>query len=230
VPAATPITWVDELAEVLRDEGAVAGAAVVGGDVVRTERITVAVTALGDLEGRPPLTRSGARPGDVVAVAGRLGHAAAGEGLFRIKVPPEDIPDVVASAGLREIVAAHRRPRPPYGLGPAAARLGATSLIDVSDGLAQDLGHIAAASGVRVALDSAALPRPEPLIRAAELGGSDPLELVLHGGEDHALAGTFPDQVALPPEWTMIGRVLAGESEVLIDGETVAANGWDHFG
>jgi thiamine-monophosphate kinase len=230
VPAPTPVAWIDTLADGLRDEGAVAGAAVVGGDVVRTERITVAVTALGDLEGRAPLTRSGARPGDVVAVAGRLGHAAAGEGLFRINARPEDIPEVAVSAGLREIVAAHRRPRPPYDLGPAAALLGATSMIDVSDGLAQDLGHIAAASGVRVALDSTALPRPEPLVRAAELGGLDPLALVLHGGEDHPLAGTFPDRVALPPEWTMIGRVLAGESGVLVDGKTVAANGWDHFG
>src|SRR5213079_3140111 len=73
VPAELPATWPVELMDGLRDECHVAGAAVVGGDLVRGETITVAITALGDLLGREPVTRAGARPGDIVAVTGWLG-------------------------------------------------------------------------------------------------------------------------------------------------------------
>lgn len=220
LPPGTAVAWVDGLVDGLRDEAAVTGAAVVGGDIVRADQIMVAVTALGDLGGRAPLTRSDARPGDVVAVAGRLGHAAAGEELLRrgVSDPPGDI------------VAAHRRPCPPYGLGPAAALLGATALVDVSDGLVQDLGHIAAASGVWIDLDGAALPIPESLVKAAELTGSDPRRFVLTGGEDHALAGTFPAGTELRAPWMVIGKVRAGENGVTVDGRTVERGGWDHFG
>src|ERR1019366_1687679 len=98
--------------------------------------VLLAVTGLGDLAGRAPVLRSGAAPGDVVAVAGPLGHAAAGLALL--------------SAGVRDgpLVTAHRRPAPPYDAGPQAADLGATAMIDISDGLLADLGHIADASGV----------------------------------------------------------------------------------
>jgi len=115
------------------------------------------VTGLGDLQGAPPVTRAGARPGDVVAVAGPLGHSAAGLALLE--------------AGHREpaaLVAAHLRPAPPYDAGPEAARLGATALMDVSDGLLADLGHIARASGVAIDVHPAALD-PTPLLPAAEL-------------------------------------------------------------
>ena len=150
-------------------EADVAGAGVVGGDVSSASTLVVAVTALGSLEGRAPVTRSGARPGDVVAVAGRLGWAAAGL--------------AVLGRGFRSpgvLVDAQRTPQPPYAAGPAAARAGATSMIDVSDGLLADLGHVARASGVVIALDREAFGIPYRLGEIASALGADPLELDPH--------------------------------------------------
>jgi thiamine-monophosphate kinase len=214
VPAETGVAWAERLYDGLRDECELVGAAVAGGDVVRAPVLTLGVTALGDLAGRPPLLRSGARPGDVVAVRGRLGFAAAGLDLLTRGL---DGPAV--------LVEAHRRPRPPYEAGQEAVRLGATALMDVSDGLIQDLGHIAAASGVRIDVDGAALPIP------AELG-ADGRRFVLTGGEDHAFAATFPPARVLPPTWRPIGIVAAAESGkpgVTIDGRSDELTGWDHF-
>ena len=137
LPGTLEVAWVDGLMAGLREECGSVGAAVVGGDVTAADAITIAVTALGDLEGRPAVTQSGARAGDLVAVCGRTGWAAAGF--------------AVLSRGFRspvQVVTAHRRPEPPYGEGPRAAELGASAMTDVSDGLVADLGHIAAASGV----------------------------------------------------------------------------------
>jgi thiamine-monophosphate kinase len=209
-PAATEAAWAERLYEGLADECAVTGASVVGGDVVSAPQVTLAVTALGDLAGRSPLTRSGARPGDVVAVRGRLGHSVAGLELLRR-----------GQDELAELIEAHRRPRPPYEAGAEARALGATALLDVSDGLLQDLGHIAAASGVRIEVDSAAVP-------VADVLGSDGLRHALTGGEDHAFAATFPPDTALPAAWAPIG-VAAEGAGVVVDGASYCAAGWDHF-
>ncbi|MGH3343377.1 MAG: thiamine-phosphate kinase [Carbonactinosporaceae bacterium] len=210
--------WVLELADGLRDESAPLGASVVGGDVTRADVITVAVTALGDLQGRQPVRRRGARVGDVVAVAGRLGWSAAGHAVLSRGL-----------AGPRVLVEAHLRPRPPYSAGPAAADLGATAMIDVSDGLVQDLGHVAVASGVEIALDARVFDISAPLAEAGRALGADPVPWVLGGGEDHALAATFPPGRDLPGEWRVVGRVTEGEG-VSVDGEPWAgAAGWAHF-
>ncbi|MEV4455864.1 thiamine-phosphate kinase [Microbispora sp. NPDC049633] len=221
LPADVPADWLDALTDGFRDECHLVGATVAGGDIARSETVVLGVTALGDLGGRPPVTRSGARPGDVVAVAGRLGYAAAGLALLGAGVTggPSD---------LVALLEAHRRPLPPYPCGPRAALLGATAMLDVSDGLLQDLGHVADASGVAVALDAAALPVPEALTAAARHLGADPLEWVLTGGDDHALAATFPPEVRLPPEWTGVGVVTEGRG-VRVDGQTWTEGGWDHF-
>jgi thiamine-monophosphate kinase len=217
-PPDLPVEWADDLTRGLRDECDVVGASVVGGDVSRSDAIVLGVTALGDLEGRPPCTRSGAGAGDVVAVAGRLGWSAAGH--------------AVLSRGFRSprvLVDAHRRPDPPYEAGPVAARLGATAMCDVSDGLLADLGHIAAASGVAIDVHAAAVAVGKSMSDAAQALGLDPLAWVLTGGEDHALVATFPAAVALPGEWTAIGSVRAG-SGVTVDGAVFAgAPGHDHF-
>jgi thiamine-monophosphate kinase len=208
VPPDTEAAWVDALCDGMRDECAQVGASVAGGDVVRADTVLLAVTALGALDG-PPVTRAGARSGDVVAVCGRLGYAAAGvELLARGRHEPA------------ELVDAHRRPRPPYAAGLRARDLGATAMLDVSDGLVQDLGHLAEASGVRVEIDGAAVPAP-PV--------PDGPRLALTGGEDHAFAATFPQDSALPDEWRVIGRVAAGAPEVTVDGQPYGAGGWDHF-
>jgi thiamine-monophosphate kinase len=241
VPADLPVDWLDQLADGFRDECALVGASVVGGDTTRSELVVIGVTALGDLGGRAPVTRSGARPGHVVAVSGRLGHAAAGLALLEAGRPgvngggPPRAGVLRASGAgaleadlLQAAVDAHRRPRPPYSSGPEAADLGASAMLDVSDGLVQDLGHIAAASGVRVEIDPAALRVGEPVAAAARALGADPLDWVLAGGEDHALAAAFPAEVRLPESWLVIGRVVAGEG-VKVRGREGGPTGWDHF-
>ncbi|MGZ4592704.1 MAG: thiamine-phosphate kinase [Actinomycetes bacterium] len=217
-PADLPTEWVLELADGLREECALVGASVVGGDVVRSDTLVVSVTALGDLEGRDPVTRSGARPGDLVAVAGRLGWAAAGL--------------AVLTRGFRSprvLVDALRRPAPPYAEGPRAAALGATAMVDVSDGLVSDLRHVAEASGVALVLSSDAFHVPQEFRDTARALNADPMAWLLAGGDDHALAATFPPDVDLPMAWSVVGRVEDGEG-LLVDGEPyVGAGGWTSF-
>jgi thiamine-monophosphate kinase len=228
-PGELPARWAVELAAGIAAECSAVGAKVAGGDTSRADLVVLSVTALGDLGGAAPVTRGGARPGDVVAVAGSLGAAAAGLELLKAGGPASD------SVGLAALVNAHRRPRPPYAAGPQAARLGATSMIDVSDGLIADLGHVAAASGVRIDLIASRLAA-EPLapagaLRAAAsvLGVAGWVPWVLTGGDDHALVATFPARTALPSAWTEVGRVAKGHG-VAIDGEIwTDAGGWDHF-
>ena len=220
VPPDLPLSWAEGLADGLGAECARVGAGVAGGDVVRADRLTIAITALGDLGGRAAVTRSGARPGDVVAIAGHLGHAAAGFALLEAGL---DAPAVAVDR--------YRCPDPPYAEGPHAADLGATAMIDVSDGLLSDLGHVAEASGAAIDLNAAALA-PAALLReaAAALGGPDPMEWVLRGGEDHALAATFPTAAEPPAPWRPVGRVRTGAPGVTLDGAPVGGSGgWDHF-
>src|SRR5829696_8540658 len=206
IPPETEVERVLGLVDGVAAEAAGVGAVVAGGDVVRSDRLVVSVTALGSLEGREPVTRSGARAGDLVAVTGRLGWAAAGL--------------AVLSRGFRSprvLVDAHRRPAPPYGEGPRAAALGATAMIDVSDGLVADLGHVARASGVGIELSSDAFHVPQELTDTARALNADPMHWLLGGGEDHALAATFPPDVDLPMAWSVVGRVGRGD-DVLVDG------------
>jgi thiamine-monophosphate kinase len=250
-PPDLPVSWARELAAGLAAECARAGASVIGGDTARASCVLLAVTGLGDLAGRAPVRRSGAAPGDLVAVAGSLGQAAAGLALL--------------SAGLAELpagaplVAAHLRPAPPYPAGPEAARLGATAMIDISDGLLADLGHVAQASDVLIDVATDRLGPGEPLIAAARAvagtrrhdspgrtgggvtaGSADSpeaeapswlaLRWVLTGGEDHSLVATFGAGIALPADWTVIGEVRQGWG-VRVDGrEWTGPAGWDHFG
>ncbi|MGD9955805.1 MAG: thiamine-phosphate kinase [Candidatus Nanopelagicales bacterium] len=218
-PPDLPVDWATGLADGLAEECGLVAATVVGGDVVRSDQVVIAVTALGDLEGRSAVTRAGAQPGDVLAVAGRLGWSAAGL--------------AVLGRGFRSprvLVEAHKVPVPPYGAGRAAAAAGATAMVDVSDGLLQDAGHIAAASGVVLEIDTAALEVGQPLADAAAAFNADPLDWVLRGGEDHALLATFPGGSALPEGFTPIGRVSAGEPGVQVDGVPAAGpGGHDHF-
>ena len=217
-PAGTPVEDLSGYADGLWAEAGVAGVGVVGGDVTSAGQVVLSVTALGSLEGREPVTRAGARAGDVLAVRGRLGWAAAGW--------------AVLARGFRSpvaVVGAHRVPEPPYAAGPEAARGGATAMIDVSDGLLADLGHVARASGVLVDVRSATLEVPARLADVGRALGVDPLHWLLTGGEDHALAATFPG--APPQGWTVIGEVREGGPGVLVDGRGYdgGPEGWDHF-
>ncbi|MER5704821.1 thiamine-phosphate kinase [Micromonospora sp. NPDC002296] len=218
MPADLDPTWAEELADGLAAEAATVGASVVGGDMSASPTLTIAVTALGDLGGLAPVVRSGARAGDVLALAGRSGYAAAG--------------CTVLSRGFRTpklLVEAYRRPEVPYPAGPQAARLGATAMIDVSDGLLADLGHVARASGVGIDVRRDAFEVPRQMRDAAQALGVDPYLWILGGGDDHALAATFPPAVALPAPWRPVGRVVEGGG-VTVDGVPYAGpTGWDHF-
>jgi thiamine-monophosphate kinase len=218
-PGDLSATWAQECQAGLVEEAARGGAFVVGGDVVSADSIVLSVTALGRVTEAGPVLRSGARAGDVVALSGPTGMSAAGLAVLgRGFTAP------------RLAVTAHRRPTPDYAAGPLAARSGAHALIDVSDGLLADLGHIARASGLAIDLDPALLPVPEAVQAvAAALGRADPLAMVLTGGEDHALAGCFaPGDV--PAGWFVIGTVEAGEPAVTVAGDAYAGDqGHVHF-
>src|SRR5699024_9719757 len=111
--------------------------------------LTISVAVHGDLAGRDPVLRSGARPGDVVALAGRLGPAAAGLALLAAG-RPDGVP------GAEDLISACLRPRPPIASGQGAADAGAHAMLDVSDGLVRDAGRIARSSGVGIDIDPAA--------------------------------------------------------------------------
>jgi thiamine-monophosphate kinase len=237
-PPGMLVSWARELAAGLAAECARAGASVIGGDTARADQVVLAVTGLGDLSGRAPVLRSGAAPGDLVAVAGVLGHAAAGLALLEAGLTQDPL--------VTPLVTGHLRPAPPYDAGPEAADLGATAMIDVSDGLLADLGHVAEASGVLIDLDSAALRPGDRLIAAARaVAGSrrhsartdlvsrpadvEALGWVVSGGEDHSLVAAFPAGARLPPRWKVIGTVAEGHG-VVVDGQPWAEPpGWDHF-
>jgi thiamine-monophosphate kinase len=218
-PPDLPAAVVTELMNGMWAEAGRAGIGVSGGDMVSADQLVISVTALGDLEDREPVTRSGARPGDVLAVSGRLGWAAAGLAVLR--------------RGFRSpvgVVNAQRCPEPPYEAGPRAALAGATAMIDISDGLLADLGHIASASGVGLDVQTTDL---EVSTRLREVGtalGADPLRWVLTGGEDHALAATFPPFGDLPEGWRRIGTVTMPDSGITVDGKEYGhEGGWEHW-
>jgi thiamine-monophosphate kinase len=217
-PGDTPAADVDALADGMWDEAGRIGAGIVGGDLVSCPQWVLSVTVLGDLDGRAPVLRSGAKAGSVLAVAGELGRSAAGYSLWH---------DGINEFG--ELRRRHVVPQPPYGEGAAAAAAGAQAMIDVSDGLVADLRHIAEASGVGIDLSTAALAADHDALRAAAAAvGADAWSWVLGGGEDHALVACFAGPA--PAGWRVIGRVLDGPARVLVDGaEWRGYAGWQSF-
>ncbi|AQT80849.1 thiamine-phosphate kinase [Mycolicibacterium litorale] len=217
-PPDTAVAHVQALSDGMWQEAGGLGAGIVGGDLVSSPQWVVSVTALGDLAGRAPVLRSGARAGSVIAVAGELGRSAAGFHLWHNAI-----------GGFDDLRRRHLVPVPPYGQGIAAAEAGAQAMSDVSDGLLADLGHIAVASGVVMELSGDALRADVAAVAAAaDAAGVDPWQLVLSGGEDHALVGCFPGPV--PPGWRVIGAVADGAAEVRVDGRHWAGpSGWQSF-
>jgi thiamine-monophosphate kinase len=222
MPPDTEIAWVDGFLSGLLEEAGRAGAVLAGGDLVRADAITVGVTAFGDLGGRAPILRSGARPGDVIAICGALGSAAGGL--------------AVLSRGFRSpraLVDAHRRPRPDYPAGVRASDAGAHALMDVSDGLLLDADRMARASGVAIDIHAEALPRDEAVVTTASAYNLDPLTWILGGGDDHALLAAFPADARLPEGFVQVGTVMAAVGEgtrVLVDGrEPEQIAGFEHF-
>ena len=216
-PADLPVEWALDFARGFAAECELVGASIVGGDLTRADEIVISVTAIGSCT-EAPVVRSGARPGDVLAIRGRQGWAAGGL--------------AVLGRGFRSprvLVEAYRRPDPPYDEGVVAAGAGATAMIDVSDGLLADAGHIAADSGVAIDVRASSFEVPEPLRAVGAALGADPIHFMLGGGDDHALLATFPDRASVPEGWSVIGSVSEGEG-VTVDGAPYEGSpGWTHF-
>lgn len=238
LPGNLAASWVEDFARGLT--GALTecapGVGIVGGDLATADRIQISVTAFGDLEGRSPVTRSGACVGDVVALAGEAGRSAAGLALLAKYAEDEPLDALHTACGPRgrALLATQLRPVAPIAAGVEAARAGASAMMDVSDGLLLDAHRLAEASEVSIRFERALLePFAErlrvELAEAPELA-ADPLELVLRGGEDHALLATFPADVQIPEMFAVIGTVTAREdAPVLLDDEAQAPAGWDPF-
>jgi thiamine-monophosphate kinase len=223
--------WVSDadlaaLAAGQREAAEALGTAVIGGNLARGSELSITTTALG--AAARPLTRTGARRGDAIWMAGPVGLAAAGLAVLTGGGAPP------GSAALSNAVAVWRRPHARLAEGLRASRE-ALAAIDVSDGLARDVGHVARASGVRAVLDAAHIVDADLRAAAAALG-QDPLALALHGGEDYALVVVLPPGVALEG-FALIGVMEAHEGGPHValrneDGTTAALEerGFDHFG
>ncbi|MBO1769377.1 thiamine-phosphate kinase [Agrococcus sp. TF02-05] len=232
VPRATLVRDLERFAEGLADGIAAMapGCGVVGGDLGTAERVTIAVTAFGDLRGADAVLRSGARAGDRVCAVGTLGMSATGLG--RLLAASAEAGGTLEPGAAERLAAddatvrIHLAPTAPVAAGPALAAMGATALLDVSDGLALDAARVARASAARIAIDGAAVDA-----LAARLGIAR--DAVLHGGEDHALLVTLPPSIDLPTEvagapLTELGVVEAGEG-VTLDGAPLEPRGWDPY-
>ena len=223
-PGHTEISWLEAFADGLRDacEKLAPGCGVVGGDLAASQQIVIAVAAHGSLEGREPVLRSGAKVGDVIAVAGTLGRAAAG--LALLQSGNQD-----AIHAYDDWVNVQRRPQPPVAAGVDAAKAGATSMLDISDGLAKDATRIAKASNVTIQIDPLQLQGFEAVIEeAARAIDADPMHWVLTGGEDHSLLATFPADAKLPRAFKPIGVVLPqGAAPLMLGAQPLPELGWD---
>ncbi len=220
----TEIEWLESFADGLREgcQQLAPAAAIVGGDLATGASTVISVTAHGDLEGREPVLRSGAKVGDTVAVAGTLGKAAAGLALLQ-----SGNRDAINSYDA--LVDFQRRPVPPIAAGVLAASAGATSMLDLSDGLSRDAARIAKASGVTISLNRRDLQGFEAMLEeAARAISANAFDWVLDGGEDHSLLATFAPGATIPREFKPIGEVIARTNhDVLLDLAPVAEGGWD---
>lgn len=228
-----PVAGLEGMCSGMADAGREYGCAVVGGDTVGSPVLFVTVAVTGappDGAGSPLLSRSAAVPGDVIAVTGNLGRSAAG---LRMRQEGLCLPADVSA----HLAAAHDRPVPRVREGVALARAGVRAAIDVSDGLADDLGKLCRASGVGAALHAERIPTGA-FLRAAYPG--DAVEMALSGGEDYELLFTAPEDVVRRAQRetdtpiAIIGDIVDGERGVRVldaSGRPMELHsaGWDHF-
>ena len=224
VPGTTPVSWLEHFADGLKAAclALAPGCGVVGGDLAASEQVMISVAAHGSLEGREPVLRSGAQVGDIVAVAGTLGRAAAG--LALLESGNRD-----AISAYDDLVNIQRRPNPPIQAGVAAANTGATAMLDLSDGLARDAARIAKASSVTIQIDPMHLQGFEAVLEeSARAIEANPSDWVIGGGEDHSLLATFPAGATMPRAFKPIGVVLPqGPAPVMLGAQPLPERGWD---
>lgn len=214
-PLFTEPNWFEALAVGMQAECDRVGASVIGGDLSTASEIMISVTAIGILE-HPPVLRSGAKPEQVVAIAGTLGYSAAGLQCLE-----------TGHTSPKKYVENFRLPKPPYDAGMQAHR--ASAMIDISDGLVSDALHIATSSQVQIHLSSDALAVEPDLQDLASALSQNPMEWILHGGEEHSLLAVFSEGVSMPEGFRAIGRTQAGEPGVYLDGILQEPRGFTHF-
>ncbi|MHB0972181.1 MAG: thiamine-phosphate kinase [Thermoanaerobaculia bacterium] len=240
LPFETDVEWVEDLYRGFREEAARSGTAIIGGNMARSPgALQLHVTVLGRVKREHLLLRSGAKPGEAVLVTGALGESTGG--LQLLLSPSLDLPP----ADRERLLARYNTPTPRLRESAAIAHLGvATSMLDISDGLSSDVGHICESSGVGVRVEAARLPIPEVVRRLGALCGRDPVDLALCGGEDFELILTAPrnavDRIiatvreSTGTDVTVVGEIVdAREGRTLVhpDGreEPLVARGWNHF-
>lgn len=224
LPPDIDTSWVERLAASVVSVTEGAGAVLAGGDTVASQTLFLAVTVVGHAERTEDLVlRSGALPGHLIAVTGSLGAAAAGHLLLEHPQRGDSIAEDVRQA----LIARQLEPRARLAESRILAANGTSSMIDVSDGLAADLGHIAKASGVRLEVRAELLPVAGGVAEVAAAGSRTGEDLALAGGEDYELALTIDASTfeaartelrAVGCELTSIGKVAEGEGVVITRG------------
>ena len=234
LPDSTSVEEVEEMYEGLAVLAARHGVEIIGGDTGAAPALTVSITVIGEADPARLVLRSGAQVGDALAVTGSLGASAAGLALLSRGKDSDE---------WKDLITAHLRPSPRIAEGTTLARLGVRAMIDLSDGLATDLGHLCRESRVGARIWLSRLPIPEGVTRVALTLGLDPVRLALGGGEDFELLFALPVPetprclVELKRQTettgTVIGEVLAGDAGVqFVDeqGERVTiGQGFEHF-
>lgn len=208
---------VSELAKGIRSVADKFEVSVIGGDLSRAEKMSLSITALGEISEKP-ITRSGAKVGDIVYVSALPGLSAAG---LAILTRGLDRP--------RYVVEAHLNPKLNA---PDKLIQVATSMCDISDGLVTDASHIASASNVRINLSKDKLVSGSDFKDLAELAvelGEQVFDWILTGGEDHFFLATVDSKNASDDIGLEIGVVEMGNGEVLLDGEKIQKAGYQHF-
>ncbi|MEY4417582.1 MAG: hypothetical protein RIQ88_20 [Actinomycetota bacterium] len=223
LPQTTKISWLEDFAEGINEaiRSLAPDVQVVGGDLASSTKVFISVTAHGDLQGRAPVLRSGARIGDAVAIAGSLGKAAAGLELLSLSNS--------ATKAFDDLVNFQLRPVPPIQAGIEASVAGATSMLDISDGLIKDASRIAKASDVSIKIRAQDLVGFEAILdQVSQRLEKKALDWILYGGEDHALLATFPKDAIIPKSFKVIGAVIARSDEsIYLDDQPLISLGWD---
>lgn len=244
LPVARTGAWLDEFLRGMARAARQLGLILIGGDTKKYPAVSISITVLGEIAPGTAVLRSGARPGDIIYVSGRLGQAQLGLEIVR-RTPPGALRNKLrASPRFRRLLQPHLYPRIRTELGAWLARTGvASAMIDISDGLSTDLNHVCIASGAGARLWAQRIPCAE--IAAAQSKHVtkrklDPLQMALHGGEDYELLFTVaPRHVPRLPhapgfsDLRAIGEIVRGNQILLVGPEgnsgRLEPGGWDPF-